>query len=57
MGVTPPNGPSKIQTFYLLSSAHEIFKERKHKGKLKFDIIWGTKMGGPQNGATKIVTF
>ena len=57
MGVSPPNGPSKIQTFYLLSWAPEIFKVSKHKGKIKFDIIWGYQNEGPPKRGHKNCNF
>ena len=53
MGSLPPNGPSKIQTFYPLK-LHEIFKVSKYKRKIKIDKIWGYQNGGcPQTGSKK----
>ena len=55
MGGFPPNGPSKIQTFYPFKLIHEIFKVSKYKAKIKFG---GTEMGGPpQTGPKKFKLF
>ena len=47
MGVSSPNEPSKIQTFYLLSWTHEIFEVSKYKEKIKFYKILGYQNGVP----------
>ena len=39
MGSFPQTGPSKIQTFNLLSWTYEIFKVSKYKRNIKFDKI------------------
>ena len=59
MGVLRKQGPPKFKLFNLLSWTHEIFKvNKKHKRKIKFDKIWGTKMEGAlQTRPPKFKTF
>ena len=40
-------GPIKIRLLNRLSNTHKIFKVSKCKEKIKFDKIWGYRMGVP----------
>ena len=54
MGGSSRTGPSKVQTFNVLSWTHEIFEVSKYKRNIKFGA---PKWRYPLNRAAEIVTF